>query len=239
MTYMNAQQYLDHRNTRLWNEVSEHFNIALVPSPDETYVLYTIHKEATLYLPSGPPCIDSFTHELLHLLLDKKEIYITSSLIIQFQDPIFEGIIQSDLAEHIGNCLNHVKMLPLYLALGFDREKFISDYNLYKYSEADRLLIEKFFKEPGRIWGIAVNQYLGKFFAMQACPNDKFNYTTDLISLRDLDQQLYDILDTFWKAWEKFDIDVNDPVNNSYHLISFDFITDLKAWVNQKRTEGY
>jgi len=65
MNYMNAQQYLDHRNTRLWNEVSEHFNIALVPSPDETYVLYTIRNEATLNLPSGPPCIDSFTHELL------------------------------------------------------------------------------------------------------------------------------------------------------------------------------
>jgi hypothetical protein len=74
---------------------------------------------------------------------------------------------------------------------------------------------------------------------MQACPNDKFNYTSDLISLRNLDQQLYDILDTFWKAWEKFDVDVDDPVNNSYRLISFDFITGLKAWVNQKRTEGY
>jgi hypothetical protein len=74
---------------------------------------------------------------------------------------------------------------------------------------------------------------------MKACPNDKFDYTADLNSLQNLDPLLYDTLDAFWSAWEKFDTDVDDPVNNSYHLISFDFITRLKAWVSQKRAEGY
>jgi len=236
---MNPQPYLDHRNTSLWNEVSEHFKIALVPSPDDTYILYTIRNEATLYLPSSPPCKDSFTHELLHLLLDKKEIYIASSLKNQFQDPIFGNIIKSDLAEHIGNCLSHVKMLPRYLSLGFDRRKFISDYDLYKYSEADHLLIENFFKEPGRLWGDVANLFIAKFFAMKACPNEKFDYTASLASLRNIDPDLYQILETFWKDWEQFNIDIDDPVYNSYHLISFDFVSALRDWVIQKRANGF
>lgn len=201
----------------------------------------SIRKEIgpPFYLPSSAPSADAFTHELLHLLISKKEVYITSSLKIQLQNPIFTHILKSDLAEHIGNCLEHNKMLPIYLALGFEQNKFLFDYYEHKFGPMDRYLIQTYITEPNRLWGEAVNNYVAKYFAMQACPNEAFDYSADLRSLALLEPKLYQILDQCWVAWEKFDINIDDPIYNSYQAITFDFVSALESWITQKRLEGF
>jgi hypothetical protein len=236
---MNVQPYLDHRNKALWQELSSYFTITLAQSEDATYGIYTKGKQATIYVPSTSPCPDSFTHELLHLLISKKEVYITGSLIRSLQASEFTGIFKPDLAEHIGNCLEHTKMLPLYLALGFNRSKFLFDYNENKYSSADRYLIETYIREPNRLWSHAVNNYVAKYFAMNACPNEGFDYSTPLYSLQTLEPNLYQILDQCWADWKNLDLDVSDSIYNNYQTVSFGFISSLEEWVTRKRMEGF
>ena len=41
---------------------------------------------------------------------------------------ILKAIFNEPRLDHIGDSLDHIKRLPLYLELGFDREKFLLDY---------------------------------------------------------------------------------------------------------------
>jgi hypothetical protein len=238
MRTINAEDYLDHRNSALWEDLNAHFNISLAAN-ESNYGIYTKSRDAVIYVPNQLPCKDSFTHELLHLLLDKKEIYITGSLIHDFANPVFEGTFRDDLAEHVGNCLNHVKMLPLYLELGFKRENFIADYHQRKFIDEEAALSQFILPTPGHLWKTAANLSVAKYFAAKACPNPAFDYTPQLAILEEAEPILYELLDTFWEKWKMFDIDNNDPISNNYHLLSYDFYVDLHSWILERKKAGF
>ena len=69
--------------------------------------------------PKNRICADSFTHELLHIYLRSKGVFIGARLKRKLQSSKTLSIIYSEpLLEHLGNCLDHIKMLPIYLELG-------------------------------------------------------------------------------------------------------------------------
>jgi len=229
-------QYIDQRNRDLWEVLSKDFCVSVVYSSDDTYSIYNKGKIAIIYVPADAPCKDSFTHELLHLYLWQRQVFIGSNIKARIdEDPLLSCIITPGLVEHISNCLDHIKMLPIYLKLGFTRTKFISDYELEKCTDTTLDGIQYFLQDRGTLWSYFVDQFIGKFIGMKACPNDEIDYSGKLARLKEIDAKLFEILDDFWRNWENFDIEVNDPIYNPYDTLSFDLVSQLKEWVANNR----
>ena len=70
--------------------------------------------------------------------------------------------------------------------------------------------------------------FIGKFFAMKACNNQKFNYLQYYLKLKKLDDKLFIALNEFWEDWMTFDI------NDSFVEILDLFFDDMNKWVSNK-----
>lgn len=231
---LNPEKYLDHRNQDLWNELCENFSIRLEYSKEDNYACFCQGKQASLFVDRDSVCRDSFTHELLHIYLKSKDIYLGNSIrLLVSYDEVLSKILSDNLLEHIGNCLDHIKMLPIYLDKGFRVDKFLSDYTEPKCTENEITLIRQYINAPNS-WKQAADLYIGKYFAIKSCPNLSFDYSHYLKQLNGIDSELYEILDKFWNGWINFDIYNQDAIFNNYRDLST-FLTDsLKEWAGKK-----
>jgi len=189
-----------------------------------------------MYVPDMLPCKDSFAHELLHLWMDMQDVSVSCTLSATFKtDRLLTLLFKPELGDHLGNCADHYKMLPLYLDMGFERNKFIDDYDSIKCSETEISMIEDWYYHTDfRSRQYAVEQYLAKYFAIKACPNPRFDYNEPLQRLKALDSELHAILEEFWIALQDFDMGKADVVFNSYRQFSYPFTEDLKKHVAEK-----
>src|SRR6476620_7096185 len=102
------------------------------------------------------------------------------------------------LLEHMGNCLDHVKMLPIYLEMGFDRKKFIVDYDVYKCTNEELLEFKKQYRIGKKINLNAVDSYIGRIVSVIADPNDEFDYSKDIVELKKIDPYLYQVVEKLY-----------------------------------------
>ena len=226
-----SPKFIDSRNELLWNILSHDYNITIENSADDTFGCFTKSKRAIIFIPYESTCKDSFTHELLHIYLKQKMIFIGEYLARRFQkDEILSEVFSELLIRHIGNCLDHLKMVPKFLSMGFDGTKFLYDYDTPKCSDDDCLLLSIALKRTTSSWKLAADFFLGKYFGMKSCPNNLFNYSKHLEHLQDIDNNLFSILESFWMSWEMFDIENNDPVVLCYEDFCDVFLNDLKEW---------
>lgn len=147
--------------------------------------------------------------------------------------------MSEDLIEHIGNCLEHIKMLPIFLEMGFNREDFISDYSENKLTEENLKSIKRLFKskilfQREKYDSKAIDFFIGKYFAVKACPNLTYNYDKGLNELGRIDTDLYFVLNKFMKNWDMFDYNDTDPITGGYRDILFDFVNGLTEWSKGK-----
>src|SRR5690349_18144860 len=112
---------IDKRSQNLWNEINNSYNISLEFHDELNYGLYRNGKNVTLYIATNNYNKDYFAHELLHILLGIKNINISGYLLIRFREnKLLSSVFSDPLLQHIGNTLDHIKMLEIYLAMGFD-----------------------------------------------------------------------------------------------------------------------
>lgn len=231
---------IDQRNKKLWEAVSNQRSISLVEWSGDHYGVYTIGDSSTIYITKGVYNPPSFAHELLHIVLMHEGVLIGNSLIACVRElPDLRKILSEPLLEHIGNCLEHVKMLPMFLELGYKSSEFISDYHANKIPEPELQRIERlfsfkrFFIRTCHNSGI-VDLYIGKYFAIKACPNTGFDYAPSLRRLKAVDEDLFEVLDSFMTGWLKFDyMDKSRP--GGYNQLLCDFIDNLTNWTFGKR----
>lgn len=226
---LSVSPYIDQRNKDMWNQVSTAFNISLAYHSKQSYGLYTINKTATIYVPHSKACVASFSHELLHLWMDMKDVSVSCTLSSTFKtNPLLKLLFKPNLGEHIGNCADHYKMLPLYLQMGFERELFIDDYNSHKCGDLELSFIERWYNNADfQSEQYACEQYLAKFFSIKSCPNPSFSYRIPLLRLQAVDELLFSILESFWNNLDAYDINNRDIVLNSYRLFTYPFTEDL------------
>ena len=169
---------LDNRNSTLFKELEKNYTIKIELVNDTMkYECYSINNNSIIYVPESNICADSFTHELLHVYLRSKGIFIGARLKRKIQSSKKISIIYSEpLLEHIGNCLDHIKILPIYLELGFDRNKFLIDYDTKKCTNQEVEQIKKYWKQGLINNAQVIEFYLEKYFAIKACPNIDFDY---------------------------------------------------------------
>jgi len=180
---------IDNRNEKLWNDLNTTHSINIDLSNYPNYACDSIGNNSTILIPKDDICIDSFTHELLHIFIRQKELFFGSSLenLIRGND-ILNQIFSDNLIEHFGNCIDHIKMLPIYLELGFDKRKFITDYDVNKCTKAEIQQLKDNFKIGRNYYGEAIDFYIGKYIAIKSDPKQHINYPKSLTELKKLIQ---------------------------------------------------
>jgi len=238
-------ELLDYRNKHLWENLINVCDINIDVGDYNNYGVFSKGETHLIYIPKNQLCISSFTHELLHIYLETKSIRIGNLMLIYIKEKKLAKIVLTEgLLEHIGNCLAHIKMLPIFEQMGFDKSEFLSDYNVNKLEAKEIKDLKGNFKKKtwyGRTYYDKTNidLYIGKFFAANACPNSNYNYTDGLSELKLINSGLYGILNEFLFKWINFDIKkIDDAIQFAdYSLMQFEFVDSLENWFKNNRVK--
>lgn len=233
------QGLVDNRNLNLWNSLSQSKNIQIRRENISTYSVFTQNNEAVIYVPVDNINPASFTHELLHIELRVKQIFISGALTLSTNnETALSKIFSDDLIDHIGNCLDHIKMLPDFIKLGFNEREFLSDYSENKLTPEEIGDIKRYFFKKiffQKVYNVgAVRLFIAKFFAASACTDKSFSYENGLNELKSIDSELFMILQNFLTHWNKFDCDKAELIGNSYRTFLFEFVEKMKRWSANK-----
>lgn len=223
---------IDNRNRQLFMDLSDSHQIRVAFETCSDYSCYSKGDESIISVLISKINTASFTHELLHIYLRVNGVFIGASFSDSIRNKIgLKSYFDENLLEHIGNTLDHIKMLPLFIEMGFDKSEFIADYDTDKLTESRtiRLKLESkwFFKT--RNFKMAVKLFLGKYFAVKACPNQGFNYGDKLSRLEILYPALYFACESFLDNWSGFEIPSSDLIAGSYYDFLNDFVLELEA----------
>jgi hypothetical protein len=233
INYMN--EFIDHRNSDLWNMLNDKFEITIEKSLNQEYSCYTINNTAIIRVDYNNVSVDSFTHELLHIYLKNKEFYLGASIKLTLkQSKILQRLLTDDLLEHIGNSLDHLKMFEIYKSMDCRKEEFLLDYNMYKFSEQDSVVLKKQYRLRNKINPVCVDFYIGKLIALLCDPNDSNDYTEALKEFEKQDPDLYKTVNNLVEETRNYDIDSND-IFNSYRDIANNFYSRLIKWINKNK----
>lgn len=231
---IDSSKLLDSRNQDLFDMVCSKYEVTFEPSFSGHHSIYTIGNRITFYIPDGDYCADTFSHELLHGYIDYYDINITGNLksIISGSN-LLSKIFDTGLIEHITNCIAHTLMLPVFLDRGFERAKFLSDYEDFKAEPGIINQIGKLYKQGNRYNVEAINLFIGKYFAFKCDPNPTFDYQNELNQLKKIDTHLYRILDDYFSKWSNYDF-TNDEFK-LYREINTGLYDNLKPWMSGKK----
>ena len=124
-------------------------------------------------------------------------------------------------------------MLPIYLELGFDRKKFIMDYDLYKCTDEDIRQLNKFYKIGKKINLKAIDQYIGRLTAILCDPNEDFNYSSDLNKIQKIDPLLYKIIERLVNHTKEIKVLNRTIYEDNHRTVIFNFYQNLTKWLSQ------
>ena len=150
------------------------------------------------------------------------------------ENDILKLIFSNELIEHVTNCINHVKMLPLFIKMGYHKKNFLADSSLNKCEVKYAQRIKRNFIFFGVYNKTAIDNYIGKYFAMKADISGK-DYSKQLSILSGTDKELYEMLEKFWKKWIKFDIDTTDAIDYWLDDFAGELIESLEEWTLKRK----
>ncbi|SDS35086.1 hypothetical protein SAMN04488552_2896 [Christiangramia echinicola] len=221
---------LDKRNLEMWNYVLKNYKIQLKKSSEDNYITRYSNDSVTICINEENIHPAPFTHELLHIYLKVKKNFIASELSDKIEEyPQLYFLFSHSLKNHIGNCLEHGKILPLFLNMGFKKEDFVSDYDeiILTKEEVDNLKLD--FLKDNIYSRQAVDIYIGKYFSMKSNSNEQYDYQDHLKAFENLEPSLFHILNDFWISWSQFNIETTD----SYRGFLESFLGKLDLWMGR------
>lgn len=225
------EQNLDDRNRSLWIELSKQCDIKLEPSFEPNYISNFKDEQTTIFVDINKIESHSFTHELLHVKLKNNGMLASEYLSQKIQKSnTLNYIFSKNLEDHIGNCMEHVKMYPIFLNLGYKPIEFLSDFKTEKLSTQEVNKIKLNFSQYKIIDRDCLDFYIGKFFAAKACLSGN-NYQRALNIMKDISPGLYNILREFWLDWLDFSLDEDAQ---AYEVIIDIFVDELDNWASSK-----
>lgn len=237
MKYLHLDKLIDNRNQNLWYDINKNYKVSFKKSLQSEYAACQQSNKVTFYIDENNFCVSSFTHELLHVFLSLKGLHISGGLKNRIIfDEFFNSILSYNLLEHIGNCLDHVKMLPIYLELGFEREKFTTDFDVFKCTETELNELERSYKVINKINTNTVDAYIGRLVSIIADPNENFDYDKYLHRLKNIDSKLFLTICNLFDNWEKVKIENRTILDEDYISVLNVFIGELNTW---KRTNAF
>lgn len=229
------RKLIDKRNWALWRELNAVQTIRIEEHSKSYYEVYTLQDISIINVQKKNLCPASFTHELLHIKLYKAKVRLGATIKAYLQrKKRLSTLLSSELIDFLADPLDHIKMLPLYLNMGFERELFISDYTLNKADPRKLLLIQQHFRLGNNYSRMFFDEYIGRYFAVMGCPNNTVDYTEPLQTLQAIAPDLFDILERFMAKWRAYDYTDPNPVLSDYRPFLCGFVDELEAWTVDK-----
>ena len=202
-------KYLDNRNTKLFNDLSNKFKIDLFkieePAPvGREYIWQCLQIGTDQFRVSYYTDIDStasFTHELLHIDLIGKG-FSSFSEILPYISEGDKNLLFQPIIGHICNIYAHPKFYQYFIDLGYKNHEFLTDYN-------DKLKVDDIISNinfqfdtlglPNKgIWHYITSFYTAKD---NRNPEKEVECVTLLRFLQSKDPILFNILDNNWNSW--------------------------------------
>ena len=222
---MQTNNYIDKRNQQLFKAL--HLLIKIEKHEGNHVYSKITEKQLTIYIPQSGGSIQLVTHELLRAYLIKNGINITAVLKERLRhEPLLHWTLNENLMEQIGQELEHMKMLPIYLSMGFERELFDEKYYMPCCSPISVQLIECGLKKKIPA-SASIDLFIKKYFAMRCCINPDFVYKDYLQTLKLINEELYQVLERFYNKWTSADI---ASLAHSYRPLATEFIHELGLW---------
>lgn len=193
------KKLLNEETSKIWDYVNSKSEIKIVP--DDDYSVNIIENDnnkavATIWIDSENQRPDYFVHELLHI-----KNYCDGFLISKLIDKYFWDYRTVSLnwdrqfRNLIGNIIDHEKMFPKYLELGFEENEFVGDFHERKCSIDEITYEMKICSHPS----IYSYKYItAKFFLIKGTLDSTINYEVEEKELYKLAPNLYKTLDSFW-----------------------------------------
>ena len=150
-----------------------------------------------------------------------------------WQSNILKQLLDLPWAEHITTSIAHTLMLPLYLEREFERSVFLLDYHEFKIEPGFIGQIARYYKQGALYYLSAIRNLISKYFAFKCDPNPIFNNDAELLQLKKIDTQLYQILEAYFIRWARYDFTAD--LLSEYRDFNADFYIGLKPWMNGKR----
>lgn len=226
------KKLLNEETSKIWDYVNSKCEIKIVPDYD--YSVNIIEKDnseaiATICIDIENQRPDYFAHELLHV-----KNYCDGFLISKLIDRYFWDFktvkINWDrqFRNLIGNIIEHEKMFPQYLELGFEEHEFVGDFHQRKCSFDEISYEMKLCSHPS----IYSYKYItAKFFLIKGTLDTSINYNKEEKELYKLAPSLYKSLDSFWNSISNLEPSYNklnqellvknflEEIENSYNKV--------------------
>lgn len=216
---------IDSRNRELLAKLNnEKIQINVYESNSEPYwsMKYnSFARTADIFTGKDVNDINSFTHELLHIVqeVQGQSAFKILTVIMLSDSPFIPMFNVDELAEKINNTILHSRMLGDYVAMGFPRDKFIMNY----YSKKDEKYFEEHYYELVTANQINLNKLAG-FLILYLTSRLHPNIEIKEYQLRLIDSHyssyinLVTSLDSLCEEWENRTIELNSDFFS--HLIS-------------------
>jgi hypothetical protein len=233
-----AKPYLDSANTSLWQTLHRSgYEIAIektdVPRACVTQLTAKKHLITLPIRARGPA---SLTHELLHVLLCAKQSNISAALAIYgAKSKSFPTLFSKELDLNTGNLLQHTKMLPWFLTLGYPRDQFVSDYSQLTHANLEKEAANcgvqfQVDSEMGVHRLSSIWLFVYSFFRITCSPRLD-DYSSALAILREADGSLFDVQTQLREAWNVF-----QPGRADHKALDFaiaeGYITRMDQWAS-------
>ncbi len=227
---LRVEDYLDDKNRSLFDFVNSSLTLTLQRTTAPYYGIHLRNSVGVIEVPARDPQPASFAHELLHAKLWIKQVYCSPKLAVS-GCPKLVPIFSEELCDHFTNILEHRKMFPEFIAMGYKEQEFLADSQtpaLTKES-ADYLLLKikfhGFYLAPG------VGDFIGTYLAARLGCFSYYDYSEELQILRNAEPELSSILDSLAESWNKYDYEKEgDILATSYIEVIGDFVENLNEW---------
>jgi hypothetical protein len=230
---MSIEHIFDNKTKSLLQNLKSDFQIEFEQKEIEYCEVFTRNNQATIYY--NPKLINNeiIAHELLHIKLKRYNYIIGNHIYFSCLNHLkLKMIFNKFLCDYIGNCLDHYKMYPEYVEMGYSPEGFILNGLEEKCSLQEirslNLSFLKIFKTK------SIEHYIGYLISIYA---DHVNndYTEHLRLLQEKDINLFEIVSKFWCRWKVFDIENIDAIYNSDIDLANSFVSDMEEWIEFKK----
>lgn len=230
---MYLEPEFNEKNAKLLEDLRKDFQIDFEQKSINYCGVFTKNKHAIIHY--NPRIVDdeSIAHELLHIWLNRYEYNFGNYIFSVCQShQKLSKIFVKFLCDYIENCLDHLKMYPKYIEMGYKPEKFIKNGLKEKSSINDIKSIH--LKFLGKYNSKSVEKYIGCLISIYA-DHVQNNYTKHLELLKSKESELFRIVTEFWTKWRVFDIENIDPIFNSDVELAESFVSNMENWVENKK----
>lgn len=228
---LEIEEQLDEQNRLLLSEVRNKMSVKFEIFNKPYFENFSINNNATIYVNPKIFNNSSVAHELLHAWFRCLGLHGSNMIYLSAEGkPKFNTVFDKKLCDHIGNCMDHYKIYPKFLEMGYEPETFLSSKGL----QCDINSIRKLRIQSNNVYSAKhLNNYVGYLISIYAdhLSND---YSQHLAQMQSIEPELFNIVSKFWRAWQDIDITNPDPITRMDFEAINDFIMNMEDWMVDK-----